>query len=398
MINCILCKNRVLSHNCVLKCAYCRNYCHITCLPQVSKTDLLYINRQNNVWFCTLCINDSLPFNHLIDDADFFSALADLRPVNITLSLHELENKIFNPFETNENNSIMPFTDIDPDLQYYNTFVSNSSSNCDYYLEESFKKCCNKAKTNKLPFSIYNHNIRSLPKHFDELTHYLSVLDHPFTVIGLTETWLQDSTEPLYCLPNYNMISQVRTNRKGGGVSLLIKEDVQFTERNELNIMNNIIECLFIEFDKQILNSDKNTIVGIIYRPPDTNIQTFIETLNDVLSKIKSERKLCYLIGDFNINLLNSDTHDQTSNFIDLLYSHSFFPLITKPTRVTESTSTLIDNIFINDISQTCTNGILYTDLTDHYPVFTLNYSQHELHSELYKAHRDYSDANKCKF
>ncbi|ELU00929.1 hypothetical protein CAPTEDRAFT_189679 [Capitella teleta] len=55
-------------------------------------------------------------------------------------------------------------------------------------------------------------------------------------------------------------------------------------------------------------------------------------------------------MGDFNINLLNVDTHQQTQQFIEDMYSNAFFPLITKPTRVDANTATLIDNIFCNEI------------------------------------------------
>ena len=61
--------------------------------------------------------------------------------------------------------------------------------------------------------------------------------------------------------------------------------------------------------------------------------------------------KISYLMGDFNINLLNYDMHRQATNdFVNLLTSNSFFPLISKPTRFTSSTATLIDYIFTNNL------------------------------------------------
>ena len=58
------------------------------------------------------------------------------------------------------------------------------------------------------------------------------------------------------------------------------------------------------------------------------------------------------------------------------MYSFSLFPNITKPTRVTSHSATLIDNIFCNDIcNENVFNGILCTDITDHYPVFHIDYS-----------------------
>lgn len=47
-----------------------------------------------------------------------------------------------------------------------------------------------------------------------------------------------------------------------------------------------------------------------------------------------------------------------------------FFPLIT-PTRITSYTATLLDNIFINSLDSFCASGVLFSDVSDHLPVFT---------------------------
>ena len=78
-------------------------------------------------------------------------------------------------------------------------------------------------------------------------------------------------------------------------------------------------------------------------------------------------------MGDFNLNLLNSENHSKTNDFLDLLYSSYFWPLISKPTRITESTSTLIDNIFSNSVTTESLAGILYADISDHLPLFVIN-------------------------
>ena len=55
-------------------------------------------------------------------------------------------------------------------------------------------------------------------------------------------------------------------------------------------------------------------------------------------------------MGDFNINLLNYDHHMETHDYVDTMFSNSLIPQITKPTRITPTTATLIDNIYSNDI------------------------------------------------
>ena len=68
-------------------------------------------------------------------------------------------------------------------------------------------------------------------------------------------------------------------------------------------------------------------------------------------------------------NILNSHSHQPTNEFINLMTSNSLYPLISKPTRITSSTATLIDNIFTNNLELNMNSGILYTGLSDHSPV-----------------------------
>ena len=77
-------------------------------------------------------------------------------------------------------------------------------------------------------------------------------------------------------------------------------------------------------------------------------------------------------MGDFNVNLLNTDTHVLSNDFLNLIYSHAFIPLITKPTRISKSSATLIDNIFSNDIN----NDVLFNGffLYRYYRSFTCFY------------------------
>ena len=79
-------------------------------------------------------------------------------------------------------------------------------------------------------------------------------------------------------------------------------------------------------------------------------------------------------MGDYNINILNSHSHQPTNEFINLITSNSLSPLISKPTRITSSTATLIDNIFTNNLELDMNSGILYTDLSDHLPVFQVTH------------------------
>ena len=92
-------------------------------------------------------------------------------------------------------------------------------------------------------------------------------------------------------------MSKCRSNKKGGGVSLYINEKIPFIERHDLNVFNEYIESVFIEIDKPKLNVEKNVIIGVIYRPPNTDIEIFNEYLGSILDKVGHEKKLSYTLG-----------------------------------------------------------------------------------------------------
>ena len=94
--------------------------------------------------------------------------------------------------------------------------------------------------------------------------------------------------------------------------------------------------------------------------------------LNKLLENISKEQKSIFLLGDFNVNLLNYNEHNQTNEFLDSLASNSFIPLILQPTRITSHSTTLIDNIFSNAIDPDIISGNLTAAISDHLPQFAI--------------------------
>ena len=91
------------------------------------------------------------------------------------------------------------------------------------------------------------------------------------------------------------------------------------------------------------------------------------------MSKISRENKICYIMGDFNLNLMNHQSSPKTGEFLDSIYSNMFHPLISRPTRITSNAATLIDIIFTNNIHNCTTSGLLFNDLSDHLPIFVVD-------------------------
>ena len=130
------------------------------------------------------------------------------------------------------------------------------------------------------------------------------------------------------------------------GTLLYIANHLSYKPHHDLNIYKkNELESTFIE----IMNPKKsNIIVGTIYKHPSMDLTDFNSSyLNSLLEKI-SKQKSVFLLGDFNINLMNYIVHNPTNGFLDSLASNSFLPYILQPTRISSHSKTLIDNIFTN--------------------------------------------------
>ena len=116
-------------------------------------------------------------------------------------------------------------------------------------------------------------------------------------------------------------------------------------------------------------------IVGSLYCSPNTNETPLIEHLTSMLDKIKIEEKQkeCILGMDHNLDLLKSQQHHTTSRFLECILDHNILPAIMQPSRITKSSATLIDNIFISDYFQCSFDSCLpINDTTDHLPTLLL--------------------------
>ena len=263
-------------------------------------------------------------------------------------------------------------SDIDPDFNYLNSIKESINSN--YYNETTFK---NRYKSNS-NFSLLHLNIRSVVSHFTEFLCYLDTLNFVFKVIALSETAI-NATSINYNIPNYSCEMNIRENRKGGGVSLYVHNTFQYKVRNDLQL-GGVVNSVFVELLKNTTNSKHNIICGCIYRPPSMSLSVFNELLSDMFGKILSENKYVYIFGDFNVNTMSSVIGNaNTQEFKDIFSSNYCLPLITKPTRVTNSCSSLIDNIYSNVPINTgkCNSGILEVSISDHYAIFAIDNSTH---------------------
>jgi hypothetical protein len=205
--------------------------------------------------------------------------------------------------------------------------------------------------------------------------------------------------EPINNLNIFNYtIEHTPTEASAGGALLYISNKHSYKIRNDLNIhKKKELESIFIEI---IVNNKPNIIVGCIYRHPCMDIVEFNDDyLTPLVSIIQKENnKTLYLAGDFNIDLLKADTIKSHSDFINIFQSSLIRPTISVPTRITHRSSTLIDNIFVNENTNFVESGNFTCSLSDHYPQFIITPNSNSARAKSNKYRRDMSNFNCTEF
>ena len=104
------------------------------------------------------------------------------------------------------------------------------------------------------------------------------------------------------------------------------------------------------------------------------DLTKFTDEHTQHLHELILRSKTVYLSGDYNIDLLKINYNEKFNTFYENTTSVGFVHKITLPTRICETTSTLIDNIYTNMIDQSHRSGILITPISDHQVYFcTMN-------------------------
>ena len=274
---------------------------------------------------------------------------------------------------------------VDPDLNFLpiiNTKILNYSN---FTLKNSLSD----------RLTLFHMNIRSLSKNWNELLSCLHLAAHRFTIIALTETWLTANNLEMYPMSGYQSLSAARPEKRGGGVSIYIRSDLHLKHRADLDVMSADVECIFSEVT---LPSGAVFLIGVVYRPPNSNADAFLAWFGNVLMQIESEKKVCYLLGDYNIDLSPSAPNHLSNAFLDTAYSRSFIPLIDSFTRTTSSSQSIIDNILTNNLPAKHESAVLMTDISDHYPLLLFSDITIQYTSKPKIKTRNYSNANKLRF
>ena len=92
----------------------------------------------------------------------------------------------------------------------------------------------------------------------------------------------------------------------------------------------------------------------------------------NIVEILKVENKQRYIIGYFNINVINYGSHTETQDYIDAMLQHPFIPLINKPTRITTTTATVLYIAMIYLVQIISNMEVFVTDISDQLSIFLL--------------------------
>ena len=378
--NCIVCSKIVRKCHKEISCKICNGFIHKKCTNLKSK-QLKCLNVKD--WVCENCCQDVHTYSSsdLENEVNNLNKSSDFNVTNV--DFQKYDKMLFNPLRFDHNTTSKAYNDVT---------CADNIHKCSYLTPEQFREDHSEISGKN---NFLNVNIRSLSKNLDSLKECIKSLGCKFDVTGMSETHLKDKPNDLLRIDGFKIEYTNRTGREKGGVCMYISEELEYKLRTDLCQANPNYESCFIEIE----NKNKNVIVGVVYRA-HTPIDNFIKDIEPIYRKINSENKHVYIMGDFNIDLLKTDIHRPIHEYSDFIYSFSMLPSIYKPTRITATTATCIDNILTNN-DNIIQSTILVNDTSDHMPTIlstNLDFISPKKQNKKFVFKRKHCDVNLNKF
>ena len=177
-------------------------------------------------------------------------------------------------------------------------------------------------------------------------------------------------TENMINLDGYDIVRKDRS-RNGGGVCIYLRSSINYKVRNYL--VPTELEAVCVEIIKP---HSKPFLVTTVYRPPSA-LSEFFDHFEKLIKAVDNENKEMYILGDLNCNMLktNNDSNIPTKKIKSLYELYQLTQLIDEATRITPTTTSLIDHIVTNMPEKISDSGVIHTGISDHSLVFAIRKS-----------------------
>ena len=182
-------------------------------------------------------------------------------------------------------------------------------------------------------------------------------------LLGLTETRLGLHNDSQVSIPNYLFLGKNATQMGETGVGLYVHNDVKSFVTRRADLESDGVECMWVQYKR--CEKDKCSLICTVYRNPSALYSWYDDFVRmmDLVTNRHPKADII-LLGDFNIDLQKSHTAWEST--------YSLFglkQLITQPTRVTPSSSTLIDHIYTNNTDKISGVSLSDVSISDHSPI-----------------------------
>jgi exonuclease III len=294
---------------------------------------------------CDLCVSCD-PVN---SDVQIRNSQGDKTDISLPRTSNRIKNSpatksndffmVASKVERTKKNVSSPLpSDNNPKQIYGPQLCTNLQLNLNTNANESFTNhrhaTTNKNDDTKNILKIFHQNIRGLKGKKDELMLHLHT-DAPH-LICLTEHHLKKYELDVTPVSKYKLgANYCRTNLKYGGVCIFIKENLKFTNINlHKHCKEQDMEIAAI----QLKLNKINTVILCVYGAPSGDFDCFLNKLDNILNSLHCFKTEFIICGDININYLENSNKKKKLDYI--LGTYNLFP-----TRTTNSSATLIDNI-----------------------------------------------------
>ena len=236
-------------------------------------------------------------------------------------------------------------------------------------------------------FSILHSNIRSLSLHCDDIVNLCAQVNMSFDIIDISETWNSTQNEILNNIKiNGYSYYETKSTNQNGGVGIYVKNSLSSRLRPDLSFTCSSFEIVWVELENK---NKKNFLIDCVYRHPSSDINILLDYFTSFLPKPTS--KQAFLMGDFNIDLLKYNSNALVNDFVNTFLSNNYLPCINHSTRITEHSSTIIDNIFTNISGSEIISGNILAQISYHLPQFLILKNADMHHTKSVEFKYDYS-------
>ena len=239
-------------------------------------------------------------------------------------------------------------------------------------------------------------NIYHLASKLPDFCNYLNQASPSFQLYGITESRLSSNIpNDILLINNYDIIRRDAQHPKETGIVAFIHQSItQLTQRRP-ELEHSHVECMWLEVKSN--ERSPSTYVCFIYRNPASHADWydyFTEMLDNVYKSKPHSHIL--ILGDFNIDMLKNQPQWET-----LLISVGLTQLISNPTRVTQTSETLIDHIYTNTPSLVSFTSVSQLSVSDHFPITCMvnakvTKSHKHMHTTI--SYRSFKNFNKAAF